>query len=100
MRPLILFIALVVSSPALAATAPLCAVPTAGPMPIGHAIRNTGAVGRLHDRGEGRHEFFLRGFERGQVARHRRSRPVIGRGGRDRRGVEQRECRAVELGDL
>ena len=34
MRPLILFIALLVSSPALAATAPLCAFPTAGSMPM------------------------------------------------------------------
>jgi hypothetical protein len=34
MRPFILFIALLVSPPALAATAPLCAIAAAGPMPV------------------------------------------------------------------
>ena len=42
----------------------------------------------------------LRRFQRRQVVGQRRAEPVIGRRGRDRRGVQQRQGRGVELGDF
>ena len=67
---------------------------------FGRSRRRDGTVGRLHDRLQRRHKLLLCRFEWREVVGERGTDAVIGRRGRDRRCVQQRQGGCVGLGDF